>query len=103
MNTKSKTFLKTMRVAFIVLALTFSSNMNAATTASSGGGVWEWIKELFNPKKSKAKNNKSDNNQTSSNQKGSDSVPLDGGLGILLLGAAAFGVKKLRESKNEEA
>lgn len=29
----------------------------------------------------------------------SNSVPLDGGLGILLLGAAAFGVKKLRQKK----
>ena len=29
-----------------------------------------------------------------------DSVPLDGGLSILLLGAAAFGVKKLRDKKN---
>jgi len=31
---------------------------------------------------------------------GTTSVPLDGGLGFLVLGAAAFGVKKLRENKN---
>lgn len=28
-----------------------------------------------------------------------DAIPLDGGLSILLLGAAAFGIKKLRENK----
>ena len=28
-----------------------------------------------------------------------DSIPLDGGLGVLLLGAATFGVKKLRNNK----
>ncbi|OYX22751.1 MAG: hypothetical protein B7Z06_11205 [Flavobacteriales bacterium 32-35-8] len=93
--------------------------MNAATTASSRGGIWEWIKELFNPNKGKGNNNKGGNhqggnnqqggnhqggnNQQGNNQQGGDSVPLDGGLGILLLGAAAFGVKKLREGKHEEA
>lgn len=28
-----------------------------------------------------------------------DSIPLDGGLAILAVGAAAFGIKKLRDSK----
>ena len=28
-----------------------------------------------------------------------DKIPLDGGLSVLLLGAAAFGVKKLRDNK----
>ena len=31
---------------------------------------------------------------------GHDSIPLDGGLSILLLGAAAYGVKKIRDNKN---
>ena len=30
-----------------------------------------------------------------------DKIPLDGGLSILLLGAAAFGVKKLRDNKKQ--
>ena len=30
----------------------------------------------------------------------SDSIPLDGGLAILLAGAAFFGIKKLRAKKN---
>lgn len=33
---------------------------------------------------------------------GGDSIPLDGGLSILLLGAAAFGVKKLHDKKNDK-
>ena len=32
---------------------------------------------------------------------GSTSIPLDGGLGILLLGAAAFGIKKLRDNRKQ--
>jgi len=31
-----------------------------------------------------------------------DSIPLDGGLAILLVGAAAFGIKKLRGAKKEK-
>jgi hypothetical protein len=33
---------------------------------------------------------------------GGDAVPLDGGLGILALGAAAFGVRKLRGNKHDK-
>ncbi|MDO7170807.1 PID-CTERM protein-sorting domain-containing protein [Mariniflexile sp. AS56] len=29
-----------------------------------------------------------------------DSIPLDGGLAVLLVGASAFGIKKLRDQKN---
>jgi len=28
------------------------------------------------------------------------SVPIDGGLAVIILGAAAFGIKKLRDNKN---
>ena len=31
-----------------------------------------------------------------------DAIPLDGGLTILLVGAAAYGVKKLRDNKNDK-
>mgnify|MGYP000250586093 CR=1 FL=1 len=34
--------------------------------------------------------------------KHTDSIPLDGGLGILVLGAAAFGIKKLRGNKEDK-
>ncbi|MCF8274061.1 MAG: hypothetical protein K9I95_09530 [Flavobacteriaceae bacterium] len=43
---------------------------------------------------------RSDDNSDDNSEGNNDSVPLDGGLSILLLGAAAFGVKKLRDNKN---
>ncbi|KJD33917.1 hypothetical protein PK35_04050 [Tamlana nanhaiensis] len=39
-------------------------------------------------------------NMQSQNTKGHTSVPIDGGMGILVLGAAAFGAYKLRGKKN---
>ena len=82
MNVISKKTLKIISVIVLLLAFTFSSNVNASTTS---GKWWKWKKE-----------NRRKNKKT-------DSVPLDGGLGILLLGAAAFGVKKLRENNNDKA
>tara|TARA_B100000809_G_C15072302_1_gene506542 strand:- start:711 stop:929 length:219 start_codon:yes stop_codon:yes gene_type:complete len=31
-----------------------------------------------------------------------DAVPIDGGLSLLVAGAAAYGIKKLRDTKNKE-
>ena len=31
-----------------------------------------------------------------------DAIPLDGGLTALLIGAAAFGIKKIRDAKNDK-
>ncbi|WP_111307982.1 PID-CTERM protein-sorting domain-containing protein [Confluentibacter sediminis] len=94
MNTKNN-FLKTMRIALIVFALTFSSNMHAATPAF-GGGFFEWLGSFFN-------GGNLGGGHKGGGHKGGDSIPLDGGLGILLVGATAFGVKKLRQKNNEEA
>lgn len=99
MTTNSNYFLKTMRIALVVFALTFSTNMNAATSLTFGGGWLDWIKELFHKHYRGCGHYSGGGGQ----QGGGDSVPLDGGLGILLVGAAAFGVKKLRDNKNEEA
>ncbi|GGK11921.1 hypothetical protein GCM10007962_02700 [Yeosuana aromativorans] len=44
--------------------------------------------------------NQGSNNNPNGRTGTRDSIPLDGGLSILLLGAAAFGVKKLRDKKN---
>ncbi len=90
----------------------------------AGGGIWQ----NNNSKSGNSKNNNSskfgnnknifNKNNSHNNQKGNkpgkggsngdskhggkscktNSVPLDGGLSILLLGAAAFGVKKLRDN-----
>ncbi|WP_131453966.1 PID-CTERM protein-sorting domain-containing protein [Neotamlana sedimentorum] len=59
--------------------LTFTTNMFASTSGN-------WI-EIWNQYKSQ-------------NNNGHTSVPIDGGMGILVLGAAAFGAYKLRGKKN---
>lgn len=99
MNSNSNTFLKTARIALVVFALTFSTNMHAATPLTFGGGFWDWIIGFIHTHYQGCGHSNSNSNQPG----GGDSVPLDGGLGILLVGAAAFGVKKLREGKHEEA
>jgi uncharacterized membrane protein len=95
-------FLKATRIALIVFALTFSTNMNAATPVAFGGG---WFSDLIKEIKNifKGGGHHGGGHHGGGQHGGGDAVPLDGGLGILLLGAAAFGVKKLRENKNEEA
>lgn len=110
----NKTFLKTIRAFIIILALTFSTNTQAATSLTSNWSFMSWLKGS-NHKEQKKTGNKQKkekrNDWKPRHQKGGkgegdckpgDSVPLDGGLSILLIGAAAFGVKKLRGSKNDE-
>lgn len=101
------TFSKTIKVAIIVIALTFSTNTHAATSLTFGN----WWSNLFNSWGWGNNNNswgdKNDEHEGSYNDgengdNTGDSVPLDGGLSILLIGAAAFGVKKLRGNKNDE-
>ena len=79
-------FVKSMRILVIVLALGFSGNIHA----TSGSTWFSWFSSNYNK------------NYKYKKPKGCDSVPLDGGLGLLLAGAAIFGVKKLRENKNEQ-
>ena len=75
-----------------VLTILFS--LLLATNTYAGGS---------NDKKSKdsqSKDSQSYDNGSNDNN-GGDSVPLDGGLGILLIGAAAFGASKLRDNKKQ--
>lgn len=44
--------------------------------------------------------NQGSNNNPNGRTGTRDSIPLDGGLSILLLGATVFGIKKLRQNKN---
>jgi len=90
---KNKTTVKALRSFVIVFALVFSTNTYAYS------GFFGWIFDWGGPHK----HNKWCGHKKGDNGRPVDSVPLDGGLGILLLGAAAFGVKKLRDGKNEEA
>ncbi|WP_162623275.1 PID-CTERM protein-sorting domain-containing protein [Confluentibacter sediminis] len=86
-----KILLTNIRAIIIVFALTFSANMNAATTPLSFDSSFS---VLFG--KNKKKPNKPNK------PGGGDKIPLDGGLSILLFGAAAFGVKKLHGNKKNE-
>ncbi|MGC1204332.1 MAG: hypothetical protein WA839_05520 [Flavobacteriaceae bacterium] len=83
------------KVLLVVLAFTFSSNISAttATSTSSTTMLTAKNKKPKPPKKKRKKKKKG----------GGDKIPLDGGLGILVLGAAAFGIKKLRSKKNDIA
>lgn len=74
---KTKKITNILTGLMMVLALTVSSNAFAGNNKDKG-------RDHEKPKKKKKK---------------TDSVPLDGGLSILLLGAAAFGAKKLHDNK----
>ena len=74
----------------LVFAFTFTTNMDATTV----GRNTDYKK--YNKKKKKKKKN----NPNYCDPQTGDQVPLDGGLGVLVLGAAAFGVRKLRNRKN---
>lgn len=107
------TFSKTIKAAIIVIALTFSTNTHAATSLTFGN----WWSNLFNSWgwgdntnhrcsicgrtncDGHHENHDGDDDHSGG---GNTSVPLDGGLSILLIGAATFGVKKLRGNKNDE-
>ncbi|KAA5827601.1 hypothetical protein FPF71_01800 [Algibacter amylolyticus] len=79
-NTRN-TFSKTVSRIIIVFALVcFSNNLNAQFGPGGGPG--------------------SGPGGPPTDTVDNGDVPLDGGLAILLLGAAAFGIKKLRDNKN---
>ena len=80
---------KLLGALFIIFALTFSTSSHAVDSNSS---------KSSSSKSSSSKSSSSKSSSSKSSKK-TDSVPIDGGLSILLLGAAAFGVKKLRDNK----
>lgn len=99
MKTNNFTFLKTIKTMAIIIVFTFSTNIHAASVSSWGNWWGNFWGNFWG-------NNHTHYRGCGHNGSGSggstDTVPLDGGLGILLVGAAAFGVKKLRESKNDQ-
>jgi len=80
-----KSIIKLLKILLIIFAFSFSTNVDATTTTKWGGHKKHVKKKL---KKIKKRNRKG---------KKSHKVPVDGGLGILMLGAAAFGATKLRK------
>ena len=108
MNTKN-TFYKTIRASIIIIALIFSSYSFAGSRDREHNSGW-----FHNNSRGHENGRGHDDDHEGyhgrghENHKGngfghegngSDSVPIDGGLSILLVGAAAFGVKKLRDQK----
>ena len=115
MKTKNK-FSKTVQTLMVVAALTFSCNMNAWSFRS----YWPWnststTSTTISSARASASASSSGGTSTSTSTSGNasasasastggtKSVPLDGGLSILVLGAAAFGVRKLRGNNNDKA
>ena len=116
MKSTNTTFFKTIRAIVIIFALIFSSNSFA-----TGDGDRDRDNR---GRENRDRDNRGRENRDRENRDrdyedrdhedrdyedrdhedrdhgGTTSVPLDGGLGILVLGAAAFGVKKLRDNKN---
>ena len=74
MKIKSNNFMKTLSSIVIIFAIVCATNLNAQ--GPPGG-----------PPPGPTDTN--------------DTIPIDGGLAILLAGAAAFGIKKLRDKKTD--
>jgi hypothetical protein len=110
MKSNRNTLLQVLKAFFIVIALTFSTNMNASTSLSSGGSWYSFIASFFGGDRDRGDRDRDGRRNHrhfrgcghSGDGGGATTIPIDGGLGILLVGAAAFGVKKLRENKNEK-
>ena len=90
------TLSKGLKVFIIVIALTFSTNSHATTSLFG----WSWWGDWWGGRTHTHRHTRGCGHGGSSG--GGTSIPIDGGLGILLVGAAAFGVKKLRDNKNEK-
>ena len=109
---------KLLGALIIIFALTFSTNANAIASGQNiansislvitSANIATVTGDFQKKKKKKCRkcgrrkhrgSCKGGGNNGGGNNGGGDSIPLDGGLSILLLGAAAFGVKKLRDTK----
>ena len=111
MKTKNKNIFKKLIVLLAVLA--FSINMNALSNNKKGNSGNAYGHSNHGNSNGNGHSNHGNGNgnghsnhgngngfghvHNSNCNHGGDSIPLDGGLSILLVGAAAFGIKKLRE------
>ncbi|WP_372752359.1 PID-CTERM protein-sorting domain-containing protein [Mariniflexile sp.] len=103
---------KAIAIFIAILSFTFHSyaspnngngNRNGNNGNNGGGTSNNHGQHNSNSGYTQTNGNSTNNNGNGSNKKrNNDSIPLDGGLSILLAGAAAFGVKKLRDSKKEK-
>ncbi len=107
-------FFKIVSAIIIFFALTFSNNVNATSSslnitnsvslAITSANIALVSGDHFKkrPKRSRCKRCGRKKCGGRCNGGGGDSIPLDGGLSFLVLGAAAFGITKLRGSKNDK-
>lgn len=96
MKTQNKLF-KLIGAFLVIFALTFSNNINAQNGNGNTDGDITGNTGINDPNNIPGNCGHGPNAHAGNACTGSsDSIPLDGGLGILLLGAAAFGIKKLR-------
>ena len=102
MKSKKNTLIQGIKSLVIIIALTFSTNMNASTALSWGSWWANFWGSWGGGHTHKHYRGCGHSGSDGGSQGGGDTIPIDGGLGILLVGAAAFGVKKLRDSKNAE-
>ncbi|WP_194767012.1 PID-CTERM protein-sorting domain-containing protein [Tamlana sp. I1] len=123
MKKNKKSVFSLIKMLVVVFVFTISTNINATTKMSiaKSSDFNLTTLSLFSPvslftgpllggnKYHKPKKRKSCTrhsncnggcNNTPDSTPPADSVPLDGGLSILVLGAAAFGIRKLRGNKN---
>ncbi|WP_152596272.1 PID-CTERM protein-sorting domain-containing protein [Algibacter lectus] len=129
MNNNKKSLVNIIGALAIILAFTFSTNANATSVSAVsttnvtlatthfmvvGGGrsrTCNWgHKRCYTRHYGSPKCGSCGHNSHSGGCSGGgttptdpDSVPLDGGLGFLMLGAAALGVKKLRGKKDAKS
>ena len=107
MKTKSKFYLKKLSLLAAILAFTlnaYAGNGNDKNKPpKENNGIGNYDGPLTGPD---AHGHNQGNDKPVGNtgpkkdkDKGGDTIPLDGGLSILLAGAAIFGIKKLREKK----
>ncbi|MDN3665666.1 PID-CTERM protein-sorting domain-containing protein [Algibacter miyuki] len=94
------------------VALASTHFTSVALTGNWYDIIFSWVKcKICGAKNCKIKHNTSNCKKCHRPHKGNcnggggstPSVPLDGGLGFLMLGAAAFGVKKLRGDKKAKS
>jgi hypothetical protein len=129
MKSNKNSFFRGVSMLLIIFALTFSTNAKANSPVTSSTltnmltstvdvnivplqiysltGNWlqgflDWLKDLKKCGTCGSTSCGGHSHGGGDNGGGTPGVPLDGGLGILALGAAAFGVRKLRGNKHDK-
>jgi hypothetical protein len=98
-----KKFKTLYAIVFMVLSLTFTINLQAQGGGNADGGYNGATGFGTTTGPGSEGGNCGNGPHTHAgnaicNKGGGDSIPLDGGLGILLAGAAVFGLRKLRKA-----